>query len=137
MINKHLIIAGLLAALSGCQSTQTDTSSTLAVAGSWTINSVMGQSIFVESPAKITFEKEGKTFGNNGCNSFFGQYSLDGNNINVMQAGQTLMMCPDPLMAQAILVDDAIQLAVTAKMNMNKLELADKNGDVVLILSKL
>ena len=44
----------------------------------------------------VNFAKDGRFFGTTGCNRYFGQYTLDGQNIKIAEnMGMTRMFCHD------------------------------------------
>ncbi|GAD79152.1 META domain-containing protein [Vibrio ezurae] len=56
--------------------------------------------------------------GSAGCNNFFGQSELDGNNFRIEQIGATMKMCPDDVMLTEMLYLKSLaqwnQLTLTA-----------------------
>ena len=64
-----------------------------SVIGDWQIESVMGAPV-VDGSAKLNFAEGGKVAGNNSCNNFFGQYTVEGDKVKLMPKGSTMMMCP-------------------------------------------
>ena len=53
-----------------------------------------------ETNPLLHFEQKGKISGNFGCNSFGGDYKINGNQITLGQIASTLMYCQDPVMVQ-------------------------------------
>jgi heat shock protein HslJ len=52
------------------------------------------------SQASITFNADGTITGTSGCNSFGGEYEVDGDQITFKGLVSTLMACEEPLMTQ-------------------------------------
>jgi heat shock protein HslJ len=46
----------------------------------------------------ITFDKDGKVFGDSGCNRFTGGYTVKGDRITIGPLASTMMACPQPQM---------------------------------------
>lgn len=74
----------------------------------WTLYSliVSGNKIDVntkEGPAFVLFGNK-KFSGHTGCNAFFGNYQIKGNQLKISKAGSTRMMCEPEIMA----VEDAL-----------------------------
>lgn len=137
MIKKTLLVGTMLAALAGCQSAPQSPSAPLQLVGNWKIESVMGQPTVDYSPAELNFAADGKLSGNNSCNNFFGQYSLQGDKLTLNPGGTTMKACVDALMAQEQMVNQAMPMVQTAQMNQGILELKGENGKVLLTLTKL
>jgi len=91
-----LLVASLV--LSGCASQGK------SLEGSWTLTSYgPGASPIpsvADSQASITFNNDGTISGNSGCNSFGGEYKVDGDQVTFNALVSTLMACSEPLMAQ-------------------------------------
>mgnify|MGYP001274395903 CR=1 FL=1 len=51
-------------------------------------------------PTSLDIGKDGKMSGNVGCNSFSGDYKVNGSQITFGTVVSTLMACPDPVMKQ-------------------------------------
>ena len=49
-------------------------------------------------PQTLTFTKDGKVYGDSGCNRFTGGYTVKGDAITIGPLASTLMACPDPQM---------------------------------------
>lgn len=45
--------------------------------------------------AHVNFGKDGRIFGNLGCNNFFGEYKINEDKLEIGQVGSTMMMCLD------------------------------------------
>lgn len=46
----------------------------------------------------VQFKGDAKLAGHGGCNRFFGQYKVSGNEISIGPVGSTRMACPEPVM---------------------------------------
>ena len=64
-----------------------------SVEGNWAITEACGTSTAKGmNPAEITFEKGGKMHGNASVNNFFGDYTLNGNKLQLKNMGMTMML---------------------------------------------
>ncbi|MPY23100.1 META domain-containing protein [Shewanella psychropiezotolerans] len=134
---KSFLIASTFFALSACQSTPEPESLEIALAGTWHIEVIAGNPVIDYSPAQLIFSQEGKLSGNNSCNSFFGEYSLQGSSITLSPAGHTMKACVDALMNQEQRVMTAIPKVTSGQIVKSKLVLKDANGKTQFVLSKL
>jgi heat shock protein HslJ len=91
-----LLLAGLV--LSAC------TSQEKSLKGSWTLIAHGPESspnpAVKDSQATIIFNDDGTLSGNSGCNSFGGEYKVEGGQVTFNRLVSTLMACSDPLMSQ-------------------------------------
>jgi heat shock protein HslJ len=91
-----LLLAGLV--LSAC------TSQEKSLTGIWTLTAYGPEGstnpAVTDNPATITFNDDGTVSGNSGCNSFGGEYKVEGGQVTFNQLASTLMACSDPLMSQ-------------------------------------
>lgn len=136
---KSFFIVTALLGLAACQST-TETPSApeeLTLTGSWHIEVINKQPVIDYSPAKLVFASEGKLSGNNSCNNFFGEYTLTGEQISLMPAGNTMKACVDALMDQEQRVMAAMPEVVSGEIAKGKLLLKDSEGKVQFVLSRI
>jgi len=134
---KSYAIAAALLGLTACQSTIETQPQDIALQGSWHIEVVTQRPVIDYSPAQLTFAPDGKLTGNNSCNNFFGQYSIDGNKVTLTPAGNTMKACVDALMDQERRVMAAMPEVVTGELAQGKLLLKDAAGNTQLVLSKI
>jgi heat shock protein HslJ len=59
----------------------------------WNLVTMAGAAPLDGAMATISFTEEGTLNGTTGCNSYFGDYTLDGTSLTVGQLGQTEMWC--------------------------------------------
>jgi heat shock protein HslJ len=69
------------------------------------------------------FDEHGKLSGHGGCNSYFAQYSVEGNKIEIGPIGSTRMACPQPVMDQETAYFRALESAATFKIEGSRLML--------------
>lgn len=84
--------------------------------------------------ATVTFGSDGKLSGNVGCNSFSGDYKVDGSTITFGPVISTMMACADPIMQQESAVLSVFANSATFKIDGKTLTITSSDGssDVVL-----
>lgn len=83
----------------------------------------------------LQFGADGKITGHGGCNRFFGDYDLTGEELKIGPLGATRMACPEPAMSFEISFLEAIQAAVAAAATADRLALKNDKGDTVVRLA--
>ena len=93
MMKYFYSVAALLLVL-GCADTE-QTSQTPLLGTTWNLAEMNNEKIQHPGPQipHLRFEAE-KVTGNDGCNNFFGGYTLDGNSLKFGMLGSTRMACP-------------------------------------------
>ncbi|EDQ00950.1 META domain-containing protein [Shewanella benthica] len=134
---KSFLIATTFFALSACQSTAEPEFLEIELTGTWHIEVIAGHPVIDYSPAQLIFSPEGKLSGNNSCNSFFGEYSLQGSSITLSPEGSTMKACVDALMDQEQRVMTAMPRVISGQIVKSQLVLKDANGKTQFVLSKL
>ena len=134
---KSFFIATTFFALSACQSTAQPEPQEIELTGTWHIEVIMGNPVIDYSPAQLIFSQDGKLTGNNSCNSFFGEYSIQGSSITLSPSGNTMKACVDALMAQEQRVMTAMPKVTSGQIAKGKLVLKDANGKTQFVLSQL
>jgi heat shock protein HslJ len=75
-----------------------------ALTGSWALTAYGPEGattpVASGSQASLTFNADGTVTGNSGCNSFGGEYKVEGDKITFSGLASTLMACEEPLMTQ-------------------------------------
>ena len=85
--------------------------------------------------ATLAFLGDSKISGTTGCNRFFGEFSVKGENLNFDNVGSTRMMCPDMAFETAFI--DAVAKTCTFTINGDHLTLKDNSGNIVALLKKI
>jgi heat shock protein HslJ len=80
----------------------------------------------------ITFTKDGKVFGDSGCNRFTGGYTTSGHRITIGPLASTLMACPDRQMKAEAKFLTELQAAKTFKATSKTLTLTGPKGTLAL-----
>ena len=124
-----LLVASLV--MSGCASQGK------SLEGSWTLTSYgPGTSLIpsaTDSQATITFKNDGTISGNSGCNSFGGEYEVDGDQVTFNGLVSTLMACSEPLMSQEGIVFQVLN--GTASFEIKGETLTISNNGMVLVFT--
>ena len=69
--------------------------------GEWLVESLAGAPLVKGSKPTITFDPDGRIYGNASCNRFTGGFTLSGEGLTIQQPAATMMACiPDELMKQ-------------------------------------
>lgn len=75
----------------------------------------------------------GRVGGNASCNTYFGEYQVDGNNLTVNVGGSTMMACEPPeMMQQEMAYLDALGKTATYEISGDRLVLKDAGGNPLL-----
>jgi heat shock protein HslJ len=88
--------------------------------------------VLPDAPVTASFV-DGNVSGSAGCNRYFASYTVDGASLTVGAVGTTVMMCPEPIMAQESAYLAALSAAASYQIVDGKLEIADADGNVLLI----
>jgi len=82
----------------------------------------------------ITFGSDGKLNGNVGCNSFNGDYKVNGNTVTFSPIASTMMACADPMMQQEGTVFLVFTKTATFKVEGTTLTITSADGASVVVL---
>jgi uncharacterized lipoprotein YbaY/heat shock protein HslJ len=83
------------------------------------------------TPATLTFA-EGRIGGNAGCNSFSGDYTVDGQQLTVGQVASTMMACAEPAMDQEQALFANLGQVVAYEVVEGQLRLLNEDGAPLL-----
>ena len=115
-MKKYLLFVLLTILLSACSA-----GGEQPLIGTWTLTAYgpPGAPIPVPSGshASLTFHDNGAVDGNSGCNSFGGEYTVDGDQIKFSGLVSTLMACEEPLMSQEGIVFQVLDGTATYKID--------------------
>ena len=96
----------------------------------WLLTDLGGTAPLPDTSVTAEFDEEGRVSGNAGCNNYSTSYTVDGDQISFGEVvGSTMMMCPDPVMAQEALYLEALDNTTTYEIVDDELNLMDANGD--------
>jgi putative lipoprotein len=76
----------------------------------------------------VQFKGDGKLTGHGGCNRFFGQYKISGNEITIGPVGATRMACLRPVIDLEMALFTALESAKTYRKDKTNLVLMDATG---------
>jgi len=76
----------------------------------------------------VHFKSAGKLTGHGGCNRFFGQYKISGNEISIGPIGSTRMACAESVMALEMAFFSALEGAKSFRRDKTKLVLFKASG---------
>lgn len=136
---ETFLVEGETLTLSGGGSTLAFTKVTSSdLVGDWTVVNLATQDAItgtVEGQAPtITFETDGSVNGTDGCNRYFGQYTVDGSAIQITLGGGTKMACADPLVdQQSSDFTDAMKAASAYEVAGSQLTLTNESGAIVIV----
>lgn len=119
-----ILAAGLL--VPGCADTGQDSHMPL-LGTTWNLVEMNNREIQHPGPQipHMHFEEE-KVTGNDGCNNFFGGYTLDGNKLKFGMLASTRMACPK-INDLDIEFNKMISMTSSYRINGNKLELFEND----------
>lgn len=84
----------------------------------------------------LTFESGGMLGGNVGCNSFGGDYKVEGDAITFSSINSTLMACDEAIMQQEGAVFNVLVDTATFNIDDNTLTVTSADGNSVVVLSR-
>jgi heat shock protein HslJ len=125
----------------GGETVLTYAAGTPGVEGSWTVRSVLyGDAIHsVVAGADLTadFSADGTISGNTGCNTFHGDYSLEGEKLRIGELTATKKACPTPeLSEQEAGYLSALESAVRIEQAGPELTLLNGKGQMAVTLAR-
>ena len=139
-MKKSLLLWITLLAIIGSMLTACSGASSISLAGDWTLISYGSSSnptpAVPNTGASLTFGTDGTIGGNMGCNSFGGDYKVDGETITFGQVASTLMACDEQIMQQESAVFNMFANTATFKVEGSTLTLISADGNSVVLLSR-
>lgn len=129
-MNKALIALTALA-LTGCMQLN------LERERGYQVQSMNGQAVLSGTRITLTLDKDGRVYGNAGCNHFFGTYQLDDKALTFSQLGSTRRLCAEPIMMQEVAFLERLSRNVRWSNSHDQLKLmSNAREPVVLIKDK-
>ena len=99
------------------------------LAGSeWRPSRIGTSAVSPEARLFVQFKGAGQLAGHGGCNRFFGQYKISGNEISIGPVGATRMACAEPVMALEMAFFSALERAKSFRRDKTTLVLFDASG---------
>lgn len=126
-MNKALIAIAALT-LTGCMQLN------LEREHGYQVQSVNGQAVLAGTRITLTLDKDGRIYGNAGCNHFFGTYHLDDKALTFSQLGSTRRLCAEPVMAQEYAFLERLSRNVRWSNSHDQLKLMSKTREPVVLI---
>lgn len=133
----YVAVAAAVLSLAACRSSKEAVAvNENAMNGEWNIVEIQGNPVQAESQPFIGFDtKEGRVYGNSGCNQMMGALTLSKpNKIELGQMASTLMACPD--METERLMLNALASVKSLKCSGKTLVLYGADKEPVMLLQK-
>lgn len=129
-----LVLAGIL--LSACSG-----GAPASLTGTWKLVSYGSPGNLTPAAAdvdtSVVFGEDGTISGNVGCNSFGGDYKVDGDKITFGPISSTLMMCADtPIADQETAALNTLTETVTFVIDADALTITSADGSSVIVLAR-
>ncbi len=83
----------------------------------------------------VTFAEDGTVSGSSGCNTFTGEYKLEGDALTVGPLASTMMACEQPAMDQETQFLAALQTPTTVETSGTTVTLRDADGAAQVVLA--
>ncbi len=133
---KRLLTAAMLLVMTACAAPVSGTpSATLGLDGtSWVVTRINASAVLTGTNVTMAFA-DGQVSGSNGCNRYFGPYTLAGSAFSAPRLASTQMACDAAVMTQEQAFMKALAAAVTLRPAGTGLELLDGSQTVVLTLA--
>jgi heat shock protein HslJ len=95
-------------------------------------------SVLLGTAISADFSAAGQVSGNAGCNDYFASYSVNGDAIEIGQAGSTLRLCPEPpgVMEQEAEYLAALTSAATYSIEGNLLQMRTADDQLALVMTR-
>jgi len=94
--------------------------------GQWLLEDLGGRGVIDNLQTKLKFDSQGRISGLAGCNSYFGQYKLNGENLKISNIASTRKACSEAVANQESLFLNALERAYQIRID----------GPYLLIYSK-
>jgi heat shock protein HslJ len=111
-----------------------------SLAGTWKLKSSgLSTNLTPAAPnvdAAVIFGSDGTVNGNVGCNSFGGNYKVDGNTITFGSIASTLMACADPIAQQESVIFNVFVNTATFNVDGNTLTITSSDGQSVVVFER-
>ncbi len=108
--------------------TQPDQSENTLAGTPWLLATLDGYPPVTGSQVTLNFDASGRVSGTDGCNRFFGPYTVDGNALTFGPLAGTMMACPPEIMTQASAFSKALAGTKTFAIADSVLTLSDAGG---------
>lgn len=95
----------------------------------WQIETLAGAPPAEGTQVTLAFNEQGRYNANAGCNTFNGDYAVNGETISFMAGISTMMACPDPIGTQEMQFIQALEAATSFALSEGQLTITYGEGD--------
>jgi heat shock protein HslJ len=137
-MKKSLLLCTTLFVIAGLTLAACAGNASASVVGDWNLVSYGSPASLTPAAPNVettvTFGSDGKLSGNVGCNSFSGDYKVDGSTITFSAVISTMMACADPIMQQESAVLSVFANSATFKIDGKTLTITSADGASAVVL---
>lgn len=130
----YFLIFAVVILLSACSG------SSASLEGEWKLVSYGNASnptiAFPNVDTSINFGTENQFGGNVGCNTFGGEYQLNGNQVTFSGIFSTMMFCEETIEQETVFLNIVSEQALHFELSGNQLTLSSQDGSVVIVLER-
>ncbi|MGI9279939.1 MAG: META domain-containing protein [Endozoicomonas sp.] len=134
-MGRYVLVLAAGSLLAACSSSDKNmvVSPTEVEGKTWVLSSLDGKPPVDGKRITLEFQsasdKEGKISGRGPCNSYFGSYTMEQDELQFGRVGSTMMACPEPVMKQEMAFFSAFQQADTMASNGEMLVLKSRHSE--------
>lgn len=130
----YFLLIALVILLSACSG------GSVSLEGEWTLisygDSSNPTSALPNVETSINFDADNQVGGNVGCNSFGGEYKLNGKQVTFSGIFSTLMFCEGTMDQETVFLNILSEQSLNFELSGNQLTLTSQNGSSVIVLEK-
>lgn len=112
------------------------TSAHVLVGPVWQLAELNGEPAAENIETSLTFSESGEIGGNGGCNSYGGDYAVDGESLSFTNIFSTMMACPGQESPQEQTFLAALEATLSFEIVDEELLLKDREGDTLARLEQ-
>ncbi len=102
----------------------------------WRVTEIAGEPVADGVEPTLAIDADGGISGSGGCNRYFGNATIDGEQISMGGIGATRMACPEPAMGEEQRYLKALDAVASWQLEADQLALADDTGTVLVRLER-
>lgn len=130
----YFLLIALVVLLSACSG------SSVSLEGEWALvsygDSSNPTSALPNVETSINFDADNQVGGNVGCNSFGGEYKLNGNQVTFSGIFSTLMFCEGTMDQETVFLNILSEQSLNFELSGNQLTLTSQDGSSVIVLER-
>ncbi|MBX3035519.1 MAG: META domain-containing protein [Anaerolineales bacterium] len=130
----YFLLIALVVLLSACSG------NSVSLEGEWKLvaygDSSNPTSALPNVETSINFDADNQVGGNVGCNSFGGEYKLNGNQVTFSGIFSTLMFCEGTMDQETVFLNILSEQTLNFELSGNQLTLTSQDGSSVIVLEK-